>query len=100
MLPAAFGVDHVTGWSAWDGLDANVPGPPRPPPSCPTIMIDVGTPEVAPGGTGKLFVKLIASEFPVGTVMTTGDHVPAEADLLSAAQGALGAGMAVALTQV
>jgi hypothetical protein len=48
--------------------------PPKPPPTCPTITIEVGT--VLLLAKERLFVRLIVSPFvaPVGTVITTGDH--------------------------
>jgi hypothetical protein len=49
---------------------------PRPPPTWPTITIEVGT--VLLLAKDKLFVRLIVSPpvAPTGTIITTGDHVP------------------------
>jgi hypothetical protein len=46
-------------------------------------MIEVGMPAVAPGGVGRLFVRLIVSPpvAVVGTVITTGDQT---ADVVAA----------------
>src|SRR6516164_2163596 len=75
-------INHVTHPCArlWSGLWVLVGAPPRPPPICPTIMMDVGS-----GLTGvvpvpvsrdeyRLLVRLMLSVWPVGTVTTTGDH--------------------------
>src|SRR5580693_5103805 len=63
----------------WSGLGVVVrwAKTPRPPPTCPTIISDVGTvfAVVAPVGVKeRLFVRLIVSACPVGTVITTGDQ--------------------------
>src|SRR5579871_1497588 len=61
---------------------AAVVGEPRPPPSWPMIVIDVGMlfGVVAPEGVNdRLLVRLMVSDWPVATVMTTGDQVPAAA---------------------
>ena len=57
---------------------------PRPPPTCPTITMEVGTvfAVVAPGGLNnrlfvRLIVRLVCPAVAMGTVITTGDHVPA-----------------------
>jgi hypothetical protein len=50
---------------------------PKPPPTCPTIIIDVGSvfAVVLPTGVNeRLFVSSISRSFPAGTVITTGDH--------------------------
>jgi len=59
---------------------------PRPPPTCPKITMEVGTlfGVVVPAGVNeRLFVRLIvravAPALAAGTVITTGDHVPAVA---------------------
>jgi len=55
-------------------LEATVP---RPPPTCPTIISDVGIVfgVVVPIGVNdRLFVSSISRSFPDGTVITTGDH--------------------------
>src|SRR5580704_5619852 len=63
---------QVAPWLSCDGLALDV-GVPRPPPSCPTITIDVGI-EFVP--KVRLLVRLIVRSVPVGTVITTGDHPP------------------------
>ena len=62
------------------------PKTPRPPPTCPMITMEVGTLfcVAVPAGVNKrLFVRLIvravAPALAAGTVITTGDHVPAAA---------------------
>src|SRR6266705_906646 len=69
---------HVSGWAlVWFGLGVDVAVVPRPPPNCPTIVSEVGT--VFPFRKARLFVRLICRVCPVGTVMITGDQVPAAA---------------------
>jgi hypothetical protein len=71
----------------WRGLAVVVGAPPRPPPTWPTITIDVGmvlaagtVPPVGVGGWNeRLFVRLIVSDVAVpfiGTVINTGDQEP------------------------
>jgi hypothetical protein len=62
-----------------------VVGVPRPPPTCPTITIDVGTVfavELPRGVNERLLVRLICKPpvAPVGTVINTGDHVEPDVD--------------------
>jgi hypothetical protein len=80
---------HVSGWAlAWLGLGVQVAPlvavdvlmqlevtAPRPPPNWPTITSEVGT--ELPFKNERLFVRLIVRPCPVGTVITTGDHVAA-----------------------
>jgi hypothetical protein len=85
----AFATGQVVGWFSCSGLGVVVLVDPRPPPNWPTITIDVGILfEPAPVGEGvipagvneSLFVRLILRP-PVallGTVMSTGDHWPAD----------------------
>ena len=70
-LPAT---GQVVYWVACVGLGVVVGGAPRPPPTCPTIMIDVGT--EFPLAKTRLFVRLIVNPLvaPVGMVITTGDQ--------------------------
>ena len=78
-------INQVTQFCAaeWSGLVVVVrcAKTPRPPPTCPTITIDVGMvfAVVVPVGVNdRLFVRLIVKLVPVGTygtVMTTGDQV-------------------------
>ena len=56
----------------WSGLERDVAVVPSPPPSWPTI-----TSEVSVTAVGRLFVNPIVRLAPVGTVITTGDQVPA-----------------------
>jgi len=76
-----FAVGHVTDWGLWIGLAVVVLEVPRPPPICPTIIIEVGTVLVpVPAANERLFVRLIVRPpvAVVGTVITTGDQwVPA-----------------------
>ena len=70
--------------SVWLGLGVLVWLAPRPPPTCPTMAIEVGIAlAVAPVPVGvntKLFVRLIVklvgvpAVVEVGTVISTGDH--------------------------
>jgi hypothetical protein len=63
-------------WVAWLGLGVELAVVPRPPPNWPTITSDVGTVLVpVPVAKLKLFVRLICSACPVGTVITTGDQL-------------------------
>ena len=66
---------HVSVCTACVGLAVLVAPVPSPPPTWPTIVSDVGIPDIAPGGVGRLFVKLIVRLFPVGTLITTGDQL-------------------------
>ena len=72
-------VDHVAFvWVGWAGLVVEVAVVPRPPPNWPTIASEVGMvfAVAAPVGVNeRLFVRLIVRVCPVGTVITTGDHV-------------------------
>src|SRR5271166_6506385 len=74
---------HVLDWIAWGGLGTAVAEFPSPPPTCPTIMIEVGT--VFPFANDRLFVRLIVRPplAPVGTVITTGDQLVATARKLA-----------------
>jgi hypothetical protein len=76
----------------WSGLAVDVAVVPRPPPNCPTIMIEVGTvfaglPAGVVGVNVRLFVRLIVRLCPVGTVILTGDQ---PAGVVSVAAGAFG----------
>jgi hypothetical protein len=84
-------IGHVVPWIACVGLGAYFAALPRPPPNCPTITIDVGTlfGAVVPFWNIRLLVRLIFRSFPVGMVMTTGDHTPAPAPGFNAAQVAV-----------
>src|ERR1700745_3229839 len=68
--PGPPAIGHVVAPCAleWSGLGVVVAELPRPPPSGPTIVMEVGT--------VRLLVRLMVSPpvAPVGTVMTTGDH--------------------------
>src|SRR5437879_117263 len=82
VTPGAPAMGHVTApWAlAWLGLGVEVAVVPRPPPNWPTITSEVGTVFVpgAANGIGvneRLFVRLIVRACPVGTVITTGDHM-------------------------
>jgi hypothetical protein len=55
------------------GLATDEEPVPSPPPTCPTIINDVGIPVAAPGATGRLFVRLIV-RLPGVVVITTGDQ--------------------------
>src|SRR5215472_3848178 len=84
--------------SVWSGLATYVAPVPRPPPTCPTIMIEVGIlfgVALPVGVNDRLFVRLICNPpgAAVGTVMTTGDHCPS-----IAAAGFSGAHLAVEMT--
>jgi hypothetical protein len=70
---------------------------PRPPPNWPTITSEVGTVFVpVPAGKDRLFVRLMMRAWPVGTVITTGDHVAAVVDAgFNAMQVAVAPGAAV-----
>ena len=68
----------------WSGLGVAVANAPRPPPTCPTMTMEVGMVfAVAPvvvGVNDRLFVRLMVKLVAVpaaarGTVMTTGDQV-------------------------
>src|ERR1700722_10842657 len=77
----------------WLGLAVVVRLLPRPPPTCPTMTMEVGIVfgVVVPKGVNvRPFVRLICNPpvAPTGTVITTGDQVPAAAGL-SAAQVAV-----------
>ena len=62
---------------------------PRPPPSWPTIMSEVGTLLCrVPAVNAELLVRLMVRAWPVGTVITTGDQPPPAAGF-NAAQVAL-----------
>ena len=83
-------IGHVTCWAKlWSGLGVLVAVVPSPAPNWPTITSDVGMPLAAPGGTGRLLVKLIVKICTVGTVITTGDQVPAVALKFNEAQVAV-----------
>jgi hypothetical protein len=72
---------HVAGWAlVWSGLGVEVAVVPRPPPNWPTITSEVGK-LFAPNK--RLLVRLIVRACPVGTVITTGDHVAAVVDVAS-----------------
>ena len=89
MMPSA--INQVTQFCAaeWSGLVVAVrcASTPRPPPTCPTMTMEVGIVfAVAPVGVvgvnERLFVRLIVKLVAVpaaamGTVITTGDQVPA-----------------------
>src|SRR5260370_33431246 len=74
-------IGHVTCWAlVWSGGNVVVRcvRSPRPPPNWPTITSEVGIVYgvVLPVGVNeRLFVRLICRICPVGTVITTGDHV-------------------------
>src|SRR5437879_4819232 len=75
---------HVSGWAmVWSGLAVEVAVVPRPPPNWPTITSEVGT--ALPFKNERLFVRLIVRACPVGTVITTGDHL---AGVVAVAAGA------------
>ena len=68
----------------WSGLGEVVCELPRPPPTCPSITIDVGMLFAEPPPAGvkvSLFARLIRSPpvAPKGTVITTGDQAGAAA---------------------
>src|SRR5581483_2163280 len=74
--PGAPAVGQVTVRFEWDGL-GTLDGFPRPPPTCPTIVSEVGIALVpVPAAKDRLLVRLIVSVAPVvatdGTVMTIG----------------------------
>ena len=79
-------IGQVAPCTGWIGLGVVVRrvGSPRPPPSWPTITIDVGTVFVAPVGVVKArsFVRFTVSDAPStgsnGTVITTGDQPPGD----------------------
>ena len=67
---------HVAPCVACGGLTVDVAVVPRPPPNWPTIVSEVGMVFVPPPATNeRLFVRLICSVCPAGTVITTGDQV-------------------------
>ena len=71
-------VDHVIPCAGCVGLATAVPPAPRPPPSCPTIVSEVGTPPTELVNWRWLVscrVSVVPAEL-YGTVMTTGDHAP------------------------
>src|ERR1035438_8706867 len=72
-VPAAFATGQVTDCEGCSGLATYCAPVPNPPPSWPTIMIEVGMWFVAPLVVNeRLFVRLICRVDPVGTVITTG----------------------------
>ena len=91
-VPGALAAMNQEGQSctvAWLGLAVVVRDDPRPPPTCPTMTMEVGIvfAVVVPVGVNeRLFVRLmvkppvVAGDVPVpvptGTVIRTGDHVP------------------------
>ena len=65
-------IGQVSGCAlVWLGLAAEVAVVPSPPPNWPTITSDVG---MLPPAKVRLFVRVIVRSWPVGTVITTGDH--------------------------
>src|SRR5437588_1123511 len=85
-VPSAVGsaMGHVVCWAlVWSGLAVEVAVVPRPPPNWPTITSEVGT--ALPFKNERLFVRLIVRACPVGTVITTGDHL---AGVVAVAAGA------------
>jgi hypothetical protein len=81
--PGPPAIGHVVAPCAfvWSGLAALVAVVPRPPPNWPTITSEVGTVFVPVAvGKDRLFLRLIVRAWPVGTVITTGDHVAAVVD--------------------
>ena len=87
----------------WSGLGVVVRALPRPPPTCPTIMRDMGTvfAVVAPVGVNdrlfvRLIVKLVNPVLAAGTVITTGDHVEGTVDTVDTDAGFNAAQVAVA----
>jgi hypothetical protein len=86
-------VDHVTTCEGCVGLGSFVADVPSPPPNWPTITNEVGTVFVLPLGVvnERLLVRLIVRLCPVGTVMMTGDQLPADTEGFKGAQFAFAA---------
>ena len=86
----------------WSGLSVVVRSAvtPRPPPTWPTIMIDVGT--EFPFAKDRLLVRLMVNPpvAPVGTVITTGDQVAGVAGVVAVAAVPADAGFSAAQVAV